>query len=617
MRKVSGMYNSYFGFSQSPFENNLDQRFLFLGEDHREVLAALLYFFETKKGFAIVCGDVGTGKTMLINSLLNRLPATVKPIIISNPCVNSQDLLFYLAKTLKIKTTGLENVLELTDKVRNALLKAKHQDKHIILIIDEAHLLSDQALEEIRLLSNIESQDQKLLQILLVGQNELSHKLDSPEMRHLRQRININRFLSHLNYSETIQYIDHRLQQVGASFASVLEDNGKGLIFKLTKGVPRNINQLCDNALLISMTEGQRRVNRKTLKKAKEALQTDRIFTLKAWRKKARSHFGKYGELWVPIGTGVIVILLGIILLMAGFWPGKSRLEPQINKSAEQTLLENQGGPESPKVKAGQTPNPNQKMVMLEPIEPRSKPLNPLAQKSDQGNRLAPEAGGPSSTTPSSIPTKEEGAPQGEKESSIPPTVAMAIDQKPPPAKEAQAAVPDFTQFLIEEGENLSTIASQQYPEDSKLGMLAIILQNSEIANEDIIRTREVLYLPKINFSNRTIHLKDNLFYAFYGRYTSPESLRRAAAELEARKVKFMVRNTKNAAGNLTQRIFIGGYDTPENLEKTLTSLKLYKRGRHLGLDKNETPAKTHFFGSKRFGYLGSQKEGDLCPPAA
>ena len=106
---------------QSPFENNLDQRFLFLSEDHQEVLAALLYFIETKKGFAIVCGDVGTGKTMLINSFLDRLPETVKPIIISNPYVSSLDLLSYLAKTLETKTTGAENVLELTDQIKNAL----------------------------------------------------------------------------------------------------------------------------------------------------------------------------------------------------------------------------------------------------------------------------------------------------------------------------------------------------------------------------------------------------------------------------------------------------------------------------------------------------------------
>ena len=180
------MYNSFFNFSASPFENNLDQRFLFLSEDHKEVLAALLYFIQTKKGFAIVCGDVGTGKTMLINSFLDRLPETVKPIIISNPHVSFLDLLFYLAKMLEIRTPG-ENVQQLTEEIKNALIELKTQDKHVVLIIDEAHLLSDQGLEEIRLLSNIETPDQKLLHILLVGQYELSHKLDRAEMRHLRR----------------------------------------------------------------------------------------------------------------------------------------------------------------------------------------------------------------------------------------------------------------------------------------------------------------------------------------------------------------------------------------------------------------------------------------------
>ena len=271
------MYNSFFGFSESPFENSLNQRFLFLSEDHQEVLAALLYFLQTQKGFAMVCGDVGTGKTMLINSFLERLPETVKPVMIANPYVSSQDLLFYLAKKLAIQTTGEENVLELTDAIKEALLKAKSHDEHVVLILDEAHLLSDQALEEIRLLSNIETPEQKLLQILLVGQYELSHKLDRPEMRHLRQRLNINRFLSHLNGSETIRYIDHRLQQVGASFASVFSNDCQDSIFKMTNGVPRVINQLCDNALLIAMSEGRRQVDLETLQKAQEALQTDRL----------------------------------------------------------------------------------------------------------------------------------------------------------------------------------------------------------------------------------------------------------------------------------------------------------------------------------------------------
>ncbi len=291
---LDGIYNPYFGFSGSPFENTLDQRFLFLGEEHQEVLAALLYFIETKKAFALVCGDVGTGKTMLINALLQQVPETVTPVIIANPCVSSQELLLYLANTLGIETTGGEKVLELTDAVKTALSEAKSRGRHLVLIIDEAHLLADQALEEIRLLSNIETPDHKLLQILLVGQYELSHKLDRPEMRHLRQRINVNRFLSHMNSAETISYVDHRLRQVDSSFASVFENNCRRLIFKLTRGVPRSINQLCDNALLICLAEGRRQVNRRTLKQAHAALQMDRLYTPKGWRGKARVLVRRY-----------------------------------------------------------------------------------------------------------------------------------------------------------------------------------------------------------------------------------------------------------------------------------------------------------------------------------
>jgi general secretion pathway protein A len=282
------MYNPYFGFSGSPFENTLEQRFLFLGEEHQEVLAALLYFIETKKGFALVCGDVGTGKTMLINALLEQLPETVSPVLIANPFVSSQELLLYLAYALGIKATGSEKVLELTDAVKTALLEAKDRDRHLILIIDEAHLLSDQALEEIRLLSNIEALDQKLLQILLVGQYELSHNLDRPEMRHIRQRINVNRFLSRLNRADAIAYIDHRLKRVGSSYASVFAENCERLVFRLTQGVPRSLNQVCDNALLICMAEGRRQVNRQTLRQAHRALQADRLGTSKGWRAKAR-----------------------------------------------------------------------------------------------------------------------------------------------------------------------------------------------------------------------------------------------------------------------------------------------------------------------------------------
>ncbi|MDD1763597.1 MAG: AAA family ATPase, partial [Methanobacteriaceae archaeon] len=204
------MYNEYFGFSESPFENNLDQRFLFLSEDHKEVLAALQYFIRENKALAMLCGDVGAGKTMLINCFFDRLPESHTPIIISNPSVEYREILLYVAQSLGITDKG-QKVLDLIDEVKKALVEKKKDGQYCFLVIDEAHLLSDQSLDDIRLLSNIETPDRKLLPILLVGQYELSYKLQNVKMRQLRQRISINRFLSSLDYAETSRYINHRL----------------------------------------------------------------------------------------------------------------------------------------------------------------------------------------------------------------------------------------------------------------------------------------------------------------------------------------------------------------------------------------------------------------------
>ncbi|MFZ5447025.1 MAG: ExeA family protein [Thermodesulfobacteriota bacterium] len=320
-----------------------------------------MYFVKAKKSFALVCGDVGTGKTMLINYFLSRLPGSIEPVIISNPFVNSQDLLIYLARKLNIKSGGNGGVLDLMDKVKDALIAAIDQHRQLILIVDEAHLLSDQALEEIRLLSNLETPEQKLLQILLVGQYELSYKLDRPEMRHLRQRINVNRFLSHMNSQETILYIDHRLKQVRSSFASVFEPKCQDLIFRLTGGVPRRVNQICDNALLIAMAEGASKVTPKILKKAEEAAQTDLIFTPKS-TKAGVGYFKRFFGLRSAI-TSILAILvlgitalLGIIALNGGFLGKKGTHVSYQNSELIQTSPVTQAHPlELPKGRSEHT----------------------------------------------------------------------------------------------------------------------------------------------------------------------------------------------------------------------------------------------------------------------
>jgi type II secretory pathway predicted ATPase ExeA len=599
------MYNVYFGFSRSPFENNLDQRFLFLSEDHREVLAALLYFAETKKGFALVCGDVGTGKSMLINSFLDRLPESAHPIMVLNPLVSSLDILIHIAKALKIIITGNESMLQLTDEVKKALTSANLRKESFVLIIDEAHLLSDQALEEIRLLSNIETPYQKLLQILLVGQYELSHKLDRPEMRHLRQRININRFLSPLNPQETIQYLDHRLKQVGSSFPSVFQGNCRGPLFKMTQGLPRSINQICDQALLIAMTEGLPKVKRGTLRKAAKALETDRIFTPPpASQGQKNPQLWKHRKFWVPLGP-----LLGFFVILALFMFGKfPPISPMIQSISQalpgvKELFQPTGSnepltpstekalitPDATKLpQASLPPGPSPDLDMGKPAitKPSPEPKNTPApmQGAEKGAPEAKLEADPAPPGPGEV--KQE-----EKQEALPPPgttptnkektdseapQSPSVQVKPagePPVTEPLTAPPAFEHLVAGGGESLTRIASQHYPNDPRLGIAALILQNPQVTKVDVIKAGEVLYLPKINLKNRTIQLKDNLWYAFYGRYPSPERANKIAFWFSSKKIIFLVRDIKSGGGETIQRIFIGGYATEEELTQAVNSL--------------------------------------------
>lgn len=303
------MYGDYFGFTQLPFENSLDPKFFYLSEAHEEVLAALLYFVRERKSFAMVSGDVGTGKTMLISCFVSMLPENVRPVLITHPDVGYLEILYYLCSKLGISKEN-KTVLQLLDQIKTVLMEELVAGRRTVLIIDEAHLLSNRSLEHIRLLSNIETQTDKLLQILLAGQHELSHRLSRQGMRQLRQRININRFLSPLGPEETMRYIDHRLQQVGSSFAVCFDAACSKPLVRLTGGVPRLINQLCDNALLICRSEEGRLVMPAILEKASEVLQTDLLCMPEGGRPNWSDRQQKLLRLALRFGPALVLVAI-------------------------------------------------------------------------------------------------------------------------------------------------------------------------------------------------------------------------------------------------------------------------------------------------------------------
>lgn len=261
------MYGNYFGLNDLPFSIAPDPRYLYLSQQHREALAHLQYGLSCNGGFVLLTGEVGTGKTTVCRSLLEQVPEHTDLAFILNPRCTAQELLSAICQELTIPVTEGANLKQLTDAINHHLLKAHAQGRQTVLLIDEAQNLSTEVLEQIRLLTNLETNTHKLLQIILLGQPELADKLQQPELRQLSQRITARYHLVPLTFTEMKAYIAHRLSVAGIE-AALFQHNSMHRLYRLTGGVPRLINIICDRALLGAYVQRLPRVNLETLNRA-------------------------------------------------------------------------------------------------------------------------------------------------------------------------------------------------------------------------------------------------------------------------------------------------------------------------------------------------------------
>lgn len=252
------MYTSFFGFTEKPFNITPDPRFLFLTEAHVEALASLYYGIREKKGFVCITGEVGTGKTTIIYRLIDSLRDKVRSAFIFNTSTTFDQLLKNILLELRIPIDD-ENQYLLIDRLNNYLLERMIVGEVVTIFIDEAQNLPAQTLEELRMLSNMETRREKLLQIVLVGQPELEAKINSEELRQLRQRIVVRRRIRPLSQQESREYIAHRLRLVGGS-SRIFTPEAISLVCQYSQGIPRTINVLCDNALFASFGAGRKKV---------------------------------------------------------------------------------------------------------------------------------------------------------------------------------------------------------------------------------------------------------------------------------------------------------------------------------------------------------------------
>jgi general secretion pathway protein A len=266
------VYQDYFGLNSKPFGIVPDTRFLFLSDSHKEAIAHLVYALNEKNGFVQLTGEVGVGKTIACRYILANIPEDIDVALILNPRIDEIGLLRTLCQELNISFGIDQKANELTHLINRKLLEAHATGRHTILIIDEAQNLPRQTLEQLRLLTNLETDTQKLLRIIMIGQPELSHMLSAHSMRQVAQRITSRYHLNTLGADETDQYIRHRLSVAGCN-QRLFSKAATRKIHKLTKGTPRLINLLCDHALIGAYSLGIREVTPSTIKKAaKEAL---------------------------------------------------------------------------------------------------------------------------------------------------------------------------------------------------------------------------------------------------------------------------------------------------------------------------------------------------------
>ena len=311
------MYRKYFGIRKAPFSISPDPRYLYMSEQHREALAHLFYGLRIDGGFVLLTGEVGTGKTTICRRLLQQLPKSCIVAFIINPRLSVLELLASICDEFGIdypkETTSIK---VLVDCINACLLDAHANRRKPILIIDEAQSLSYDVLEQIRLLTNLETDQRKLLQIILIGQPELRDRLEEPELRQLAQRIVARYHLGPLAGHETAPYVYHRLAVSGIK-DELFTPGGLKRLHALSGGIPRLINTICDRALLGAYVQEKRQVDAPTLARAATEVLGSPV-----------SRARRYGKGMAWLGAGMALALIAAALMYFGRPPiGFSWLE--------------------------------------------------------------------------------------------------------------------------------------------------------------------------------------------------------------------------------------------------------------------------------------------------
>lgn len=463
------MYRDFFGLKIKPFSITPDPRFLYMSPGHKEALAHLLYGIKEASGFVVITGEVGTGKTTILNAFLLKLPPRMPKVVVKNPHIQPENLYFLLGEAIGMpeEKRRRENVHEYEER-----LKATGG---VVLIVDESQGLSVEMLEEIRLLSNLETTNEKLVQIMLLGQQELNEKLKSPQLRQLKQRIGLKYHIPPLDSNETGDYIDHRLRVAGYEPREkpIFTASALGEIYRYSKGFPRLINIVCDNVLLAAYTENISQISASMVRKVVVDLESTYGKSVSKPSSLLRGSTGSRSGVWLKIAVGFGLCLI----LAAGGWTLYSL---GIRPSGQPDPVVSRIETASPEKKLEKSVETLPKVVPPEPVKPQERVI-PSAQDKTLRKPIKEK-----------VVIRDEGAVSDE-----PPI--------PPSLGDAQQRV-EGTFVTVSVGDTIAELAAGHYGRVDAGILRAIKQANPSIENIDLIYEGQQIFMPEIKIAARVLY---------------------------------------------------------------------------------------------------------------
>ena len=552
------MYPEKYGLEKAPFENTPDPSFLFPSISHREVLASLHYGVENAKGFVLVSGDIGTGKTTLIRAFLMERKSSDIILNIVYPKWVFNELIMFLAQNLGISTEG-DIQLTILENIKQKLDALDRKGRRLVIIIDEAHLLSIELLEEIRLLSNIENNNRKLIQIILVGQNEIHNKLKADSLKTFRQRIVINRQIKPLSNQEIKDYINHRLRVAGAN-SEFFSKGAIGKICKISGGIPRIINKICDNALLIGYATDVRRIGSSIIDEVSKDMDQGFSSPRKQYFPKNISQF-----------AGLTLSGITIIFIIFYLWNINNN-QPAIQKPI--AILEST---EKKLPSIGKNENSKEKLIIADIAGDKLKEL-------DTKNDVVPDSD--LRDDKKAIYTNSEkyinrvmngddlpeSSKAGDDDSIAKVEMQSANIQKLTPVDEDVIKLADSTEILVRPNNYLIMIAKKEYGEANDTIIDLIHMVNPTIKDVNKIYVGQIVYLPNIRKNDLIVHSGEGMYHIHYASFYNFAQARIYMNQLNSsQKEAFIVPATQN--DTQVYRVYAGIYQDRKKAEKAVNSI--------------------------------------------